>query len=146
MNRPKTRVRAARRAFTLLEVLMVLVILGLLAGLVVWNLSNVGEKAKEETTRTNVKLLEGPIDLFHMQVGRYPTTLQELSQKPEDENEAKKWAGPYIKDPGSLKDGWGKDLIYKSPGEHNTDSYDLYSVGKDGNEGTEDDIGNWTKT
>jgi len=141
------RSRNRRRAFTLLEVLMVLVILGLLAGLVVYNLQGVGDKAKIDTTTANIASIETIVDLFQMQVGRYPTTLDELVKKPEDEKEAKNWGGPYIKekDLERLKDGWGHELIYKAPGEYNTNSFDLSSPGKDGEPGNEDDIVNWKK-
>jgi len=146
MHEANRRALRLRRAFTLLEVLMVLVILGLLAGLVVYNLAGVGDKAKVDATQANIGLIEGAIDLFRAQVGRYPNTLQELTEKPEDEKEAKSWGGPYIKDAEKLKDAWGRDLQYKVPGDYNKETYDLSSSGKDGQEGNDDDITNWTRT
>ncbi len=137
------RVRARRRAFTLLEVLMVLVILGLLASLVVYNLAGVGDKAKRDATKANIKLVEGAIDLFRAQVGKYPESLQQLVQKPENETDAANWAGPYIKDAASLKDSWGQELNYKQPGDYNRDSYDLSSPGEPGKN---EEIANYTKT
>jgi len=141
------RSRNRRRAFTLLEVLMVLVILGLLAGLVVYNLSGIKEGAEKKATEANIAIIEGAVRMFQMQVGRYPTALTELVQKPEDERDAKNWNGPYIleKDLEKLKDGWGHELIYKAPGEYNTNSFDLSSPGKDGEPGNDDDIVNWKK-
>ena len=64
--------------------------------------------------------------------------LMALIEKPDDEEEAKKWAGPYLK-AESLKDSWGNDYIYVYPGEYNEDGYDLSSAGPDGEEGTDDD-------
>jgi len=71
--------------------------------------------------------------------------LTALTEKPDDEEIAKKWRGPYISDPKSLKDAWGRDLQYKFPGEVRQDGYDLWSMGPDGEDGTEDDVTPWTK-
>lgn len=81
-------------------------------------------------------------------MGRYPQEdddgLMALVEEPDDEEEAAKWAGPYV-DAKDLKDSWGNDFIYECPGEVNEDSYDLSSAGPDGDEGTDDDITNWEK-
>lgn len=126
---------------------MVIVILGVLAALVVPNLIGTGERARIDTTRTQVESgLGGTIDLFHAHCARYPTDLKELYNKPEDEAVAKNWAGPYIKDPEKLKDAWGHEFIYQAPGEYNRDGFDLSSAGPDGQQGSEDDITNWKST
>ena len=63
--------------------------------------------------------------------------------QPDDEQDAARWRGPYIKDPEKLKDAWGRELIYQCPGEVNDESYDLRSRGPDGEDGTDDDIANY---
>lgn len=134
--------------FTLLEVLLVVVIIGLLAAFVVPSLMGTREKAERDVTANMIAPggnLATQLDLFHTHVGRYPTELKELSEKPQDEADAAKWAGPYIKDPNSIKDAWGREIQYKSPGEYNKETYDLWSMGKDGQDGSEDDIANWAK-
>ena len=139
--------RTRRRAFTLLEVLMVVVIIGLLAAFVVPNFFGTEEKTKKNLSTALVKSgVNGTLDRYRLDMGHYPTTeegLIALVQKPDNEEDAKKWAGPYVKTASDLKDSWGTDLIYKSPGEYNTDSYDLSSAGPDREPGTDDDIGNW---
>jgi general secretion pathway protein G len=141
----RRKVRAAR-AFTLLEVLMVLVILGMLAGIVVYQLGGVREKAERDATAVNIAAVEGAIDLYHGAVGKYPTSLQELVTAPDDEIDRQKWAGPYIKDAEKFKDAWGRPLDYKCPGDVNSNTYDLSSPGKDGQSGNDDDVTNWKKT
>jgi general secretion pathway protein G len=92
------------------------------------------------------------LGMFEVDVGRYPTTqegLGALITRPADVSEAN-WRGPYNFTPEDLtakglKDPWGHELVYRCPGVHNPDTYDLYSVGPDGKEGTDDDIGNWAK-
>ncbi len=150
MKREMRRVRAARRAFTLLEVLMVVVIIGLLAAFVAPTFFGTGERAKEDLTRAKIESgLGGALKMYRVHVGHYPTEeeggLKALMQKPDNEDIAKKWAGPYLENANGMKDEWGNDLIYKAPGQYNTDGYDLSSKGKDGQEGTEDDITNWEK-
>lgn len=144
----KKMVRRARvRAFTLLEVLMVVVIIGLLAAFVVPNFFGVGEQAKVDLTRATIDSgFNGALTAFRANVGRYPTGdegLKVLNQRPEDEEAAKKWAGPYIEDLNKLRDAWGREFRFASPGEYNREGYDLSSAGKDGEFGTDDDIVNW---
>ncbi|MFQ6048335.1 MAG: type II secretion system major pseudopilin GspG [Phycisphaerae bacterium] len=136
--------------FTLIEVLLVLVILGLLAAMVVPNLMKVGDRAKIDLARATVGP-SGPIaqalDLFKLHVGRYPTTdegLKALVERPDGiEEDSDIWRGPYIMNPDQLKDPWRNEYQYKSPGDVNTETYDLWSNGPDGEEGTDDDIRNF---
>jgi len=143
--------RHKMRAFTLLEVLMVVVIIGLLAAFVVPQLFNTQVGAQIDLTKAAVESgLNGAIDLYRMAMGRYPTEddggLMALVEPPDDEEEAKKWRGPYIDDAKKLKDPWGTELIYECPGTYNEQSYDLSSAGPDRQEGTDDDIKNWDDT
>src|SRR3990170_4320907 len=125
-----------RDGFTLVELLVVLVILGLLSALVVPRFMRQEEKAKVKAARAQIELLGTALDTLRLDVGRYPTTsegLEALRRQPAD---AKKWDGPYLKKEVPL-DPWGKPYIYRSPGEHGP--YDLVSYGADGAPGGEAD-------
>ena len=138
--------RIRRKAFTLLEVLMVIVILGILAALIVPSFLGTQRGAEINATRAQVKGLDNDIERFRLDCGRYPSEqegMAALVTKPDDEELADKWHGPYLKDPA--KDAWGTPLGYRSPGQYNETSYDLWSFGPDKQEGTDDDITNWKK-
>lgn len=131
--------------FTLLELLVVLVIIGLLAGIVGPRLfKNVG-KSEITTARAQIDALSKALDQFRLDVGHYPAPqdgLAVLTNKPAGEAN---WNGPYLKKAAPL-DPWGMPYQYKFPGEHNADDYDLYSFGPDKSPGGEKenaDIGNW---
>lgn len=146
----KTR-RTKVRAFTLLEVLMVVVIIGLLAAFVVPNFFQTGEKAKRDLVQTTVNSgLNGALDLYRMHMGQYPKSdeegLRALLERPDDEELEKNWAGPYLKKAEDLVDPWGNEYIYECPGDINQDSYDLSSAGPDGQSGNDDDIKNWKES
>jgi general secretion pathway protein G len=129
--------------FTLIELMIVLFILGLLAALVAPRLMGRVGKAKQKTAQAQIQLLATALDLFHLDVGRYPTTeegLKALREKPES---LSAWSGPYLDKPVP-NDPWTRPYIYKFPGEHGP--YDLYSLGADGadgGEGENQDITNW---
>ncbi len=136
------------RAFTLLEVLMVVVIIGLLAAFIVPQLFGTEEKTKIKLADAAIKSGLSSIDRYRLDMGHYPRSedggLTALIEKPRDEQEAKKWAGPYLK-PEGLKDPWGNDYVYEFPGRYSEGSYDLSSAGPDGQPGNDDDIVNWKK-
>jgi general secretion pathway protein G len=124
------------RGFTLLELLVVMVIIGLLAGFVGPRLFAQIGKSEQKVTRAQVDALQKALDQYHIDVGRYPSTeqgLQALVTKPAEEA---KWTGPYLAK-AVPKDAWGRDYIYQSPGEHG--DYDLQSNGKDGRPGGDGD-------
>ena len=137
--------RNRRRAFTLLEVLMVIVILGVIAAAVVYQLGGTQDRALTDQTRNQIKTLaNSTMELFKMHTGTYPSQMKDLIERPDDEAIAEKWAeGGYVRE--LPKDAWGRELKYRFPGTVNEKFFDLYSVGKDGVEGTDDDIGNWDK-
>ena len=141
------RVRNRRRGFTLLEILVVVGILALLAAFVVPNLIGTQDDARVKTTQTNINNLRGVMQLFNLHMGRYPNELSELTEKPDDDVEAEKWKGPYIDSADALKDAWGNEFKYLGNDEAkvNEGGYDVWSVGKDGEDGSDDDIGNWKK-
>jgi len=131
--------------FTLIELIVVVAIIGLLAGLVVPQFIKQEEKATSKATKAQIELLGTALDTFRLDVGRYPTTqegLQALNQRP---GGLDRWEGPYLKKE-LPSDPWGKPYIYKSPGEHG--SYDIVSYGADGAPGGEAnnrDITSWEK-
>ena len=130
--------------FTLIELLVVLMILGLLAGLVGPRVLKYMGGAKSDTARLQIEELGGGLDLFHLEVGRYPTTeegLEALSKAPPG---ASNWNGPYLKKKHIPPDPWGRPYHYRSPGENG--DYDLYTLGRDnanGGEGEDEDIVSW---
>lgn len=82
-------------------------------------------------------------ELYRSHIGSYPKDLADLVQRPSDPSTATQWQGPYVDGPGAIRDAWDRPLKYVLSGAHNTHSYDLWSVGPDGKDGTDDDIGNW---
>lgn len=148
MRGMKKKVR--RGGFTLLEVLLVVVILGILAAAVVPNFIGTEDLAKRKMAASQVAAggaLGNAIKLYRTNMGKYPETLADLTKVPDDEAERAKYGSTPLIEPGSLKDPWGNEYQYKCPGDFNKDSYDLYSFGKDGVEGGEGDdadIGNWS--
>lgn len=144
----RSRRTTVRGGFTLFEVLIVIVILGVLAALVIPQFTNTSEKAKVDLTQQLVKTgLATPLELYKTHCGAYPTTEQgliALYQMPNDELKGK-WAGPYVKE-ARFRDAWDRDLIYRAPGQYNESSFDLSSAGPDGIEGNDDDIKNWDDT
>jgi general secretion pathway protein G len=129
-----------RRAFTLVEMLLVITIIGILAALVVPKMMGRSEQARQAAARADLASVKTALDAFEIDNGYYPRNLGDLIQQPGD---AKNWRGPYLdKIP---QDPWGNNYVYTCPGRRNANGYDLSSIGPDGKEGTDDDIGNWTR-
>ena len=131
------------RGFTLLELLVVMVIIGLLAGYVGPKYFSQIGKSEVKATRAQIDGLGKAIDQFRLDVGRYPTTEEGLKSLLVRPSNLTKWDGPYLSKNVPL-DPWGNPYLYKSPGEHG--EYDLLSYGKDGQPGGEGeaaDIVNW---
>lgn len=140
--------RALRRGFTMMELLVVLAILGLLAGLAISNVGQIFGGAQAGTAELFVKeTLKAPLFTYRMHMGDYPSTsdgLQALIDRPGN-SKASQWHGPYITESKVPRDPWGEPYQYAYPGAKNKSSYDLWSKGPDKQSGTDDDIGNWEK-
>lgn len=135
--------RISQRGFTLLELLVVMVIIGLLAGYVGPRFFSQIGKSEVKAARAQIDALEKALDQFRLDNGRYPTTEEGLKALVERPSTSSKWSGPYLKKAVPL-DPWERPYIYRAPGEHG--EYDLSSLGKDGQAGgTEEaaDITNW---
>jgi len=138
-----TRKEHRNEGFTLIELMIVLFILGLLAALVAPRLMGRVGKAKQKTAQAQIQLLATALDLFHLDVGRYPTGEEGLKALREKAEGLPTWGGPYL-DKAVPNDPWGRPYLYRFPGAHGP--YDLYSLGADGVEGGEgenQDITNW---
>jgi general secretion pathway protein G len=139
--------RKARNAgFTLLEILLVVIIIGMLVGVAAVKLGGKGAQAKEVTTRRQIDAYKTALGLYELDSGFFPSTeqgLQALVAQPSTPPAPTNWKGPYLDPPVIRKDQWQRDFIYKNPGVKIPNGYDLYSAGPNGVEGDEDDIGNW---
>jgi len=134
-------VRRKSQGFTLIEILVVIIVLGLLAALVGPRILGRVSEAKSATARTQIELLGVALDNYRLDNGMYPTTeqgLQALQETPTREPLPLNWRGPYLKKAVPL-DPWGRPYTYKSPGEHNPSGYDLFSFGRDGQPGGVDE-------
>jgi general secretion pathway protein G len=116
--------------FTLIELLVVLVIIGLLATLVAPNFIGQSEKAKPKVARTQMENLRNALDMFQLDVGRYPTTQEGLEALRARPSSAARWSGPYLRDELPL-DPWGSPYQYRSEGS----AYEIMSFGGDGRSG-----------
>lgn len=144
-NKPR-RSSASLRAFTLLEILVVIAIIGMLVGLTVTNLDKLFGHAQVDIARTFVtNSMKMPLTAYRMDMGDYPSTaegLRALSAAPQ--NKADRWRGPYVQDGKIPDDPWKEPYQYRYPGTKNKGGYDIWSKGEDHQDGTADDIGNWS--
>lgn len=125
-----------------MEIIVVLVIIAMLAGLIAPRVLKNVDKAKIETTRTQIELLGQALDGFRLDVGRYPTEAEGLVMLVQNPDQLAGWRGPYLTKRRLPQDGWGKDFIYATPATRGGIGYDLYSWGEDGVQ-NDNDIGNW---
>ena len=129
-----------RRAFTLVELMLVLAILALLAGIVLPKLTGTKARANKDAAKTQLSAFKTALDMFEADNSKYPKNLNDLVVKPRDAGAD--WHQYLEKIP---LDPWEHPYVYVFPGRHNPNSFDLSSAGLDGTPGNEDDINNWDK-
>jgi len=129
-----------KKAFTLVELMLVVIIIGVLVAMVVPRMVGRSEQARSEVAKADVNLnIATALKLFELDNGAFPTTDEGLNALLSAPASAPNWKGPYLEK--KPLDPWGKEYNYRSPGTHRQD-YDLYSLGRDGVE-SGDDINNW---
>ena len=148
MNRYQSTAVGDQRGFTLIELMVVIVILGILAGLIVPRIMGEPDKAKKLKARMQIESIATALKMYKLDNGKYPTTeqgLQALVEQPSSGTIPKNWRkGGYLEKGRVPKDPWDNDFIYLSPGIH--DDFDLISYGADGSSGGEEknaDINSW---
>jgi general secretion pathway protein G len=135
--------RTRRTGFTIVEILVVVIIIGVLAALIAPKFIGRIGAAKHSVAQQKVQEIEKAIEMFHYDYGRFPEAIEELVTRPDDVAEDK-WQPPTVKSK-DLLDPWGRAFVYSVPGDHDQ-SFDLYSLGADGQEGGEGenaDVVNW---
>ena len=139
--------KTSRRAFTLIEILVVLGIIGMLATVLFRSVGGSYDKAQIKVAKIYIQAgLRTSLERYKIDLGSYPSTAEGLAALlTAPANATENWHGPYSEaDGGKLQlDPWNEPYQYRFPGTHNKTKYDLFSKGPDKTEGTEDDIGNW---
>src|SRR5580698_3253199 len=131
----------SKRGFTLTELMLVVVIIGILAALVIPKIAGNSDRARRTAAIADINGgIKSALGQYEVDNGNYPKSLQDLVVAP---GNAKNWHGPYFDSAKLPVDPWGNPYIYYYPGKHNPSGYDLLSAGPDGKEGTDDDLGNW---
>jgi general secretion pathway protein G len=135
--------RAARRGFTLMEMLIVLTIIALLMGMVIFKVRDLTSGAKPEKVQADLLTFKEMLASYELDNGTLPTNdqgLKALWAKPTVEPIPPRWRAELDEE---VLDPWGHEYQYLNPGKHNPDKYDIFSMGEDGLPNTADDIGNW---
>lgn len=135
--------RNARAGFTLIEVLLVLVILVVLGSIAASTFFGAQDKANIDAAKAQVGMFASSVDMFKFHCKKLPEKLDDLIKKPSDSTLAERWGGPYLDKTKVPVDPWDNEYKYSSNGKHNQGSFDIWSTGPDGNDGSDDDIGNW---
>ena len=149
MNHAEPRKPKREEGFSFLEIMIVVIIIGLLTTLVATNIFGRFGKAQHTLSGSKLNKVANALELFKVDNGFYPSEqqgLEALVTEPAGEPKARSYPpGGYLKR-ADLADAWGRTFEYRSPGQHNSHSFDLYSLGEDGSEGGEGnaaDITNW---
>jgi general secretion pathway protein G len=136
--------RCGEHGFTLIELLVVLAILGLLIGLVAPQVVKYLGRARTDAARVQIQNIAGALDLYRLDMRRYPTQQEGLQALVEAPTSMASWNGPYLQQKKVPVDPWSHPYVYRIPGEHS--EYDLYSLGADnapGGAGENQDVTNW---
>lgn len=137
-SRPRRRrPRPAQRGLTLIEILVVVTILGIIAGIIGINVIGALDDAKKDTAKVQIKNISDALELYKIKFSRYPTTAEGLGALEKPPEGKKPLMDSIPKDP------WANDYLFVSPGQHNPAKFDLASKGPDGQGDSEDDIKNW---
>lgn len=147
-TKPRFRTSSAnlRRGFTLIEIVIVLTILAILGGSAIYLLKGLPEGAKETRVDGDLAAISMALMSYEQRALRMPTTeqgLKALVERPATEPVPERWSAVMEDVP---KDPWGQEYKYRYPAQKSKKSFDLWTMGKDGQDGTDDDIGNWKKT
>ncbi|MDA0323510.1 MAG: type II secretion system major pseudopilin GspG [Verrucomicrobia bacterium] len=133
--------RSNRDGFTLVEIMIVVIIIAALAGMVVPRLIGRSEEAKKRIASADIRTLQTQLKLFRLDNDRFPNNSEGLNALLRKPAGAQGWSTPYIEKEAT--DPWNQPYKYRYPATRSTSEFDVYSVGLDGNDGSEDDIGNW---
>jgi general secretion pathway protein G len=127
--------KTQQRGFTLLEIMAVIIIIGVLGAVILPNIVSSGDKASANAARTDMANIAAELDLFKLEIGRYPTTQEGLDSLLKNPGNLANWNGPYSKKK-EMKDPWKTDYKYSSPGPNNA-PFEIKSLGADRQEGGE---------
>ncbi len=130
-----THTSRRNRGFTLLELVIVLIILGTIMAFLAPRIFGNVERANQQLAKAKMEQLSGQLEIMRLEAGRYPNSQEGLRALVEKPGGMERWNGPYVKDLGQLKDPWGNDFKYTSPGA--TKPFEIVSLGADGREGGE---------
>ena len=142
-----TKILRRRRddgGFTLLELLVVLAIMGLLAAIIAPQVLKYLGSSRTQTAKVQIQNVVAALELYRLDVGRYPTQEEGLNSVLVAPPAASGWNGPYLQRSAALTDPWGQPYLYRNPGKHG--EIDVYSLGSDkqeGGTGEAADVGNW---
>jgi general secretion pathway protein G len=144
MRPEKRKIKSSESGFTLVEMLVVLAIIGLVTAMAAPRVVQYLGRAKTDTAKTEIQNIAIAMDLFRLDVGRYPSEQEGLKALVEKPGNVAAWSGPYLGKKKVPSDPWGRSYVYLSPGRHGP--YDLYSLGSDnapGGNGEGVDVTNW---
>jgi general secretion pathway protein G len=134
------------QCYTFIEIMVVVIIIAILAAIVMPKFAGRTEDARISAAQSQLGIFQTTISTYNLDTGTYPTSeqgLKALTHKPTSPPVPADWKGPYLQTKTLPKDPWKNEYKYSCPGKHNPESYDLYSMGPDGQEGGGDDITNW---